>query len=827
MIAKEGRLGMRILQINAVYRNLSTGVNVYEMNRAFRAQGHQCIAAFAVGAVNEPTEEYKIGTIHGQKMHALLSRITGLQGYFSRFSTKKLLRFMDQFQPDVVVLNNLHANYIHLPMLLKYLARKDIPTVAVLHDCWFYTGKCCYYTAEGCEKWKTCCGKCPAKKQYNKSWFFDRSRKIHKDRIKLFGAIPRLGVVAVSDWLCEQAKQSPVFAGAKEITRIHNWIDTDVFAPADGADLRKELKLEGKKVLLAVAATWEKRKGLDALLSIAERLTEDEQLIIVGSLKNNTNLPANVLHVDRTGSREVLAQYYSMADVFLQPSLEETFGKVTAEALCCGTPVVCFDSTANPELVGEDCGAVVPAGYAKGMLHEARKILANGKAAYLDACRSAAKIRFDANNSFEQYMKLCQHLQEEQREKAMTVIQINAVCDSGSTGRICKELNEELLHAGHQGLILYGNGSSQYPYGRKIEGKAGVKVHGVLSRLFGKNAAYSPVATRKSLKIIKAYKPDVVHLHNLHGNYINLKPLLKYFAKNDIPTVITLHDCWIFTGKCTHYTQTGCNRWQTGCYDCPRLKKDIPSLFIDRTAEMWKEKNNLLREIPRLAVIGVSDWITEEGRKSPFFANAKEIKRIYNWIDLETFYPRQEKVNAKYGIQDGKHAVLCVGAGWYPQADKTKDLIKLAEKFDESYQILLVGSVPDQGIFPENVNCVGYIQSTDELAKLYSAVDVYVHLSREDTFGKVIAEAMACGTPAVVYNATACPELVADGCGCAVTTADTDAVVDAVREIIQQGKAAYSTRCVENVRRRFAKDLLVQETLELYKMLCRHDEEEK
>lgn len=403
---------MKILQVNAVYRNLSTGVNVYEMNRAFRAQGHQCVAAFAAGEVNAPAEEYKIGTTLGQKSHALLSRITGLQGYFSRYSTKKLLRYMDAFQPDVVVLNNLHANYIHLPMLLKYLARKDIPTVAVLHDCWFYTGKCCYYTAAGCEKWKTGCEKCPAKKQYNKSWFLDFSRKMHKDRIKLFGAIPRLGVVAVSDWLLEQAKQSPVFAGAREMKRIYNWIDADVFAPADCTDLRQAQKLEDKNVLLAVSAIWEKRKGLDALLSLAERLSADEQLIVVGSLKDAVSLPGNMLHINRTESKKALVQYYSMADVFLQPSLEETFGKVTAEALSCGTPVVCFDSTANPELVQENCGAVVPAGDIDAMLMELRKILACGKEKYTSHCRTFVLDNFCMEKIFQQYLQLFITLQE-------------------------------------------------------------------------------------------------------------------------------------------------------------------------------------------------------------------------------------------------------------------------------------------------------------------------------------------------------------------------------------------------------------------------------
>ena len=409
----------------------------------------------------------------------------------------------------------------------------------------------------------------------------------------------------------------------------------------------------------------------------------------------------------------------------------------------------------------------------------------------------------------------------------MKIVQINAVCDSGSTGRTCKELNEALLQAGHHGLILYGNGSSQYPYGRKIEGDMGIKVHALLSRLLGKNAAYSPMATRKAIKIIKVYKPDVVHLRNLHGNYINLKQLLKYLAKHHIATVISLHDCWIFTGKCTHYTQTGCNRWQTGCHNCPSLKKDIPSFFFDRTREMWKEKNNLLREIPRLAVIGVSDWITEEGRKSPFFANAKEITRIYNWIDLDTFYLRQDITAAKYSIPEGKYTVLCVGAGWNPQADRTRDLLRLAENLGKDYQILLAGNITQEMELPENITQVGYISSAEELAKLYSAVDVYVHLSREDTFGKVIAEAMACGTPAVVYNATACPELVDEGCGYVVKTGDVQAMAKAIEKIVQQGKNTYREQCIQNVHRRFAKDALIQETLELYRMLRQSDEEEK
>ena len=403
---------MKIFQINAVYRHLSTGSNVYEMNEAFRGQGHTCVAAFSTGQLQNPDEEYLIGSHLGQKCHALLSRAFGLQGYFSSGATRKLLKKLDAFQPDVVALNNLHANYINLPILLKYLAQKDIPTVVVLHDCWFYTGKCCYYTDAGCDKWKTACGKCPVVSQYNKSWFFDFTKKMHDDRKKLFGAIPRLGVVAVSDWLLEQAKQAPVFRDAKQITRIHNWIDTRQFTPVDGSEVRKTLGLEGKTVMLAVAAVWESRKGMDALENIAGKLGEDERLVIIGKRSDEKPLPEKMIHISRTDSKEELIRYYSMADVFLQPSIEETFGKVTAEALSCGTPVVCFDSTANPELVGENCGSVVPVGDVDGMLRQARVIAGKGKECYSPVCRAFVEDRFNTQRIFDQYLRLFAHLQE-------------------------------------------------------------------------------------------------------------------------------------------------------------------------------------------------------------------------------------------------------------------------------------------------------------------------------------------------------------------------------------------------------------------------------
>lgn len=405
----------------------------------------------------------------------------------------------------------------------------------------------------------------------------------------------------------------------------------------------------------------------------------------------------------------------------------------------------------------------------------------------------------------------------------MKIVQINAVCDTGSTGRICRELNDYLIRHGHESIVLYGNGSSKYEFGQRVTGKLGVKAHALLSRVCGKNAAYSPIATRRILHTLRIYQPDVVHLHNLHGNFVSLRPLLRYLAKKDIPTVITLHDCWFFTGKCTHYTAAGCYRWQTGCHDCPILKSDIPSYLFDRTGEMWAEKKKLFQAIRRLAVVGVSDWITDEAGRS-FLKDAKILRRIYNWIDLDVFYPRGNDARREFGIAQDKWAVLCIGAGWAANAPKTKDLLALALRLGDACQIVLAGNVDFADSLPANVRWVGYISDTDILAKLYSACDVYVHLSREDTFGKVIAEALACGTPAVVYNATACPEVIGEDCGIAVETGDLDGVCGAIEAIRRQGKAHFSRNCVQTAGARFAKQMLIEETLDLYGRLIAHIE---
>lgn len=400
---------MKVLQINAVNKIASTGRTCFEMSEYFNTSGHTYVVAFSKGPSVNVDREYVIGSSLDVKFHGLMSRISGKQAYFSHCATKKLLKFIYNYKADVVVLDNLHGNYINLPMLLKYLAKNDIPTVAVLHDCWFYTGKCCHYTAQGCFKWKETCGNCPQLKKYNKSWLFDRTSKLIKDKIKLFGNIPRLAVVGVSDWILNEAKQAPVFRKAKIFKRIYNWIDTEVFYQQNIKDLRNKFGLEDKKIILSVASAWSKEKGIDTVLKIAERLKDDEKYLLVGNIDSIT-LPDNILHIPATNSVEELVNYYSLADVFVQPSTQETFGKVAAEALACGTPVICFNSTANPEVVGDGCGYVVNNGDIDNMILKIRLIFKNGKEYYSNNCCNFATQNFEKKTSLKEYSNLFKNI---------------------------------------------------------------------------------------------------------------------------------------------------------------------------------------------------------------------------------------------------------------------------------------------------------------------------------------------------------------------------------------------------------------------------------
>lgn len=393
---------MKIVQINCVYGTASTGRIVKGIEKCARANGMECIAAYSQGGA-EDSLAFRFGSTAEQKLHALLSRLTGLQGYFSHCGTRRLLKKLDEIKPDAVHLHNLHSNNINLKLLLRYLAKHDIKTVLTLHDCWFFTGKCCYFTLAGCNGWKEGCGHCPNLKEDNKSLFFDRSRKVQKDKRNLFRNIPHLTVVGVSNWVTELARESVVLGEAEKLLTIHNGIDLEQFQPRE-SDLRKQLGLEGKFVLLGLAMGMSRRKGFYDFLKLADLLPEGIALVLAGLTKEQIqSLPKNIIGLERTNDVRTLAEIYTMADVFLNPSYEDTFGLVNAEALACGTPVITYRTGGCTEIVTEDCGIVVPCGDVAAMLAAAEKLQNEPFSA--EKCRQRAE-RFDHKKRYLDYITL-------------------------------------------------------------------------------------------------------------------------------------------------------------------------------------------------------------------------------------------------------------------------------------------------------------------------------------------------------------------------------------------------------------------------------------
>lgn len=384
---------MKVLQINATYGRGSTGRNVKEQHEYYLANGVDSYVAYAI--VGENSERvFRIGNTLDHKIHALLSRIVGRQGNYSYLATRKLLRRMDKIKPDVVHLHNLHSNYIHLPSLLKYLAKKDIATVITLHDFWLFTGRCYHYLYLECTKYQTGCGECPYLKRTHS--LFDFSKKDFDMRKRLFSKIKRMGIVGVSQWCIEEAKKG-FFKEMGEKTYIHNWVDSNVFYP------RAKQSKTGKTIV-AVSQGWSNEKGLLHAITLANELRNEAELILIGYISKDVILPKNIRAVGYVGDINVLAEYYSAADCFVNLSTIETFGKVVIEAMACGTPAVVFASTALKELVEGDCGKAVEEGNVAEMAQAVREILERGKEYYAEKCLATVNERFAYQTQVEKYL---------------------------------------------------------------------------------------------------------------------------------------------------------------------------------------------------------------------------------------------------------------------------------------------------------------------------------------------------------------------------------------------------------------------------------------
>ncbi len=370
--------------------------------------------------------------------------------------------------------------------------------------------------------------------------------------------------------------------------------------------------------------------------------------------------------------------------------------------------------------------------------------------------------------------------------KPLKILQINACCDYKSTGVIAKSIGKVAEKQGMEMYYAYQSSVSAPEKSYQVGNSLDWKVHSLFSRIFGKEGYASVLSTQKLIGWIEEIKPDIVHFHNLHSHYINLNMLCDYLSKNDIPTVITMHDCWYFTGKCTHYAAVGCNKWQSSCGDCPLLKAEVPSWFCDPTSKVLKDRVSHLNSIENLYLVGCSNWISNEAKKS--LVKPKEILTIYNGVDLEIFKHRESSFRNENNL-NGKFVVLGMADKWSNPANY--DAVKyLTENCDDNTGFVVVGCKEQhESYFKQfkNITTIGYVNDQIKLAEIYSSADVFVNLTHADTLPTVTMESICCETPVITYDCCGGPELILEDCGFVVSEGDYEEILRKI-EIIKQQK---------------------------------------
>lgn len=365
----------------------------------------------------------------------------------------------------------------------------------------------------------------------------------------------------------------------------------------------------------------------------------------------------------------------------------------------------------------------------------------------------------------------------------MRVLLINSVCGSGSTGRIVSDLWSTLKAAGHDVKVAYGVGTASRVDACdliRINDKKGYYVHNALSKLTDRTGFYSGLQTHRLVREIEKFAPDVIHLHNLHGYYINLRMLFRYLAKNGIPVVWTLHDCWAFTGHCAHFAFHGCDRWMTGCHDCPQKRAYPKSYLLDQSKRNYRQKKELFTAVENMTIVTPSKWLVGLVKQS--FLGKYPVKVIYNGIDLDVFKPVESDFREKHNA-DGKCIVLAISNVWN-QKKGFDDVCRLAKMLDqEKYQVVMVGLTKEQlSLIPEEVIAITRTENVQELVGIYSAADVLINPTYEDNFPTINIEAFACGTRVVTYNTGGSGEACDNTCGRIVPQGDLDGLKRAIDE---------------------------------------------
>ncbi len=401
----------------------------------------------------------------------------------------------------------------------------------------------------------------------------------------------------------------------------------------------------------------------------------------------------------------------------------------------------------------------------------------------------------------------------------MKVLQINSVCNIGSTGRIANSIHDMLVSDGHESYIAYGrNNAENTPDFIKIGSMLDTYLHVAKTRLFDKHGFGSRHATLNFLKQVDKLEPDIIHLHNIHGYYINIELLFKYLKQTGKPVVWTLHDCWAFTGHCSHYEHVKCDKWRSGCYKCPQIKEYPSSFFADNSSVNYKKKKELFTGVPDLQIVTPSKWLA--GIVSESFFKDYPVRTIYNGIDLKTFCPRKSQIRGKYNLES-KFIILGVANVW-TERKGLKYFYELAESVKDDMAIILVGLTEKQKKqLPEGIVGITKTENVNELAEIYSEADVFVNPTLEDSFPTTNLEAIACGTPVITFDTGGSSESVDKNTGIVIEKTDITSILSAIEDIRSKGKEQYSAACRERAQALYEENKQFYDYIELYSKVMR------
>lgn len=387
---------------------------------------------------------------------------------------------------------------------------------------------------------------------------------------------------------------------------------------------------------------------------------------------------------------------------------------------------------------------------------------------------------------------------------SMKIVQLNAVCGVGSTGQIAFQISQLSVSNSIDNYVLYTSGVCNNDHCIKYSTRLQTKFNALLAKVFGNYGFNSYSSTYRLIRLLNKIKPDIIHLHNIHSHDFNLSIFFKYLKKTNVRVIWTFHDCWAFTGYCMHFDRLECDKWQSQCKDCPQRKKY--SLFTDKSQKLFKKKKELFTSISDMTIVSPSKWLADLTKHS--FLSKYPIEVIYNGIDLDVFIPRESNFREKHTLEN-KKIVLGIPKG------KFEYFLELNELLSYEYKLVLVGlKESDIEKMPSDILALPYTKDRIELAEIFTASDVYINTTLEDTFPTVNLESLACGTPVITFNTGGSPEAIDDKTGIVIPKRDIKAMYEAVTEICNGPDL--SKACIERANRLYNKNDRFNEYLDLY-----------